>query len=63
MKDAEKLIAATVAVDTITHCKDCKYYTHFDFGGECSHPCLCSDERDAYLSVNADDFCSRAERK
>ena len=44
-------------------CKNCKHYCWFDAFGECSHPCMCSDDREAHLAMDPDDFCSRGERK
>ena len=56
-KAAEKL--EELSPGAAIHCKECKYY----FMGECSHPSMGSDDRDARLYVNDDDFCSRGERK
>ena len=49
----------TVDAERVIRCKDCKYH----FIGECSHPAMGSDDRDARLYVNDDDFCSRGEQK
>lgn len=53
----------------VVRCKNCEYYSYFDefencpAFGECRHPCMCSDDRDAHLGVDPDDFCSRGKRK
>ena len=57
LKAAERL--EELSTGTVIRCKECKYY----FMGECSHPAMGSDDRDARLYVNDDDFCSRGERK
>jgi hypothetical protein len=44
----------------IVRCKNCEYCNPF---GECSHPMMCSDDRDAFVMVNEDDFCSYGKRK
>jgi hypothetical protein len=44
-------------------CKGCKYYFSYGECRECSHPRMGSDDRDARLYVNDDDFCSYWESK
>lgn len=47
------------SVGTVIYCKECRYC----FMGECSHPAMGSDDRDARLYINDDDFCSRGKQK
>lgn len=46
----------------IIHCKDCKYYTKA-YGWNGTEYTVCCEEGHKRPLVNADDFCSRAERK
>ena len=62
-KAAEWLESTTATADTIVHCEDCEYYCYFGAFGECRHPSMGSDDRDAYLDMKPDDFCSRGIRK
>ena len=50
------------AMDSIVRCKDCK---HLQYGYQCYNPLgmNLSNNEDAYVLVNPDDFCSYGERR